>query len=235
MNNIITIYKKELRSYFTSPVAYIVMVVFLIITGWFFTNGLFLANVVSMRSVFDIIPFILLFFIPAISMRTFAEEKKSGTIELLLTKPITDYDIVIGKFLSTLSLAAITFLPTLVYVVSLKFLGPLDIGSIISAYIGLVLMCGIYVGIGLFASSLTENQVIAFIVSFLIVFILFMMNKILVFIPAPFNSILEYISSDYHFTSIARGVLDTRDLIYYFSGIYIMLLLTKTSLESRKW
>jgi ABC-2 type transport system permease protein len=235
MNNIITIYKKELRSYFTSPVAYIVMVVFLIITGWFFTNGLFLANVVSMRSVFDIIPFILLFFIPAISMRTFAEEKKSGTIELLLTKPITDYDIVIGKFLSTLSLAAITFLPTLVYVVSLKFLGPLDIGSIISAYIGLILMCGIYVGIGLFASSLTENQVIAFIVSFLIVFILFMMNKILVFIPAPFNSILEYISSDYHFTSIARGVLDTRDLIYYFSGIYIMLLLTKTSLESRKW
>ena len=235
MNNIITIYKKELRSYFTSPVAYIVMVVFLIITGWFFTNGLFLANVVSMRSVFDIIPFILLFFIPAISMRTFAEEKKSGTIELLLTKPITDYDIVIGKFLSTLSLAAITFLPTLVYVVSLKFLGPLDIGSIISAYIGLILMCGIYVGIGLFASSLTENQVIAFIVSFLIVFILFMMNKILVFIPAPFNSILEYISSDYHFTSIARGVLDTRDLIYYFSGIYIMLLLTKASLESRKW
>ena len=235
MNNIITIYKKELRSYFTSPVAYIVMVVFLIITGWFFTNGLFLANVVSMRSVFDIIPFILLFFIPAISMRTFAEEKKSGTIELLLTKPITDYDIVIGKFLSTLSLAAITFLPTLVYVVSMKFLGPLDIGSIISAYIGLILMCGIYVGIGLFASSLTENQVIAFIVSFLIVFILFMMNKILVFIPAPFNSILEYISSDYHFTSIARGVLDTRDLIYYFSGIYIMLLLTKTSLESRKW
>lgn len=235
MNNIITIYKKELRSYFTSPVAYIVMVVFLIITGWFFTNGLFLANVVSMRSVFDIIPFILLFFIPAISMRTFAEEKKSGTIELLLTKPVTDYDIVIGKFLSTLSLAAITFLPTLVYVVSLKFLGPLDIGSIISAYIGLVLMCGIYVGIGLFASSLTENQVIAFIVSFLIVFVLFMMNKILVFVPSPFNSILEYISSDYHFSSIARGVLDTRDLIYYFSGIYIMLLLTKTSLESRKW
>ena len=235
MNNIITIFKKELRSYFTSPVAYIVMVVFLIITGWFFTNGLFLANVVSMRSVFDIIPFVLLFFIPAISMRTFAEEKKTGTIELLLTKPITDYEIVIGKFLSTLALAAITFLPTVVYVISLKFLGPLDIGSIISAYIGLLLMCGIYVGIGLFASSLTENQVIAFIVSFLIVFALFMMNKILVFIPAPFNSIFEYISSDYHFTSIARGVLDTRDLIYYFSGIYIMLLLTKTSLESRKW
>jgi ABC-2 type transport system permease protein len=235
MNNILTIFKKELRSYFTSPVAYIVMVVFLIITGWFFTNSLFLAGVVTMRGVFDIVPFILLFFIPAISMRTFSEEKKSGTIELLLTKPITDYDIVIGKFLSTLALAALTFIPTLIYVISLKLLGPLDIGSIISAYIGLVLMCGIYIGIGLFASSLTENQVVAFIVSFLIVFVLFMMNKILIFIPSPLNSIVEYISSDYHFSSISRGVIDTRDLIYYFSGIYIMLLLTKTSLESRKW
>jgi len=235
MNNILTIYKKELKSYFTSPVAYIVIVVFLIITGWFFTNTLFIANVVSLRSVLDIIPFILLFFIPAISMRTIAEEKKAGTIELLLTKPITDFDIVIGKFLATITLAALTFAPTLVYVISLKFLGPIDLGSIISAYIGLVLMCGIYIGIGIFASSMTENQVVAFIISFLIIFVLFMLNKILIFIPAPLNSIFEYISSDYHFSSISRGVIDTRDLIYYFSGIYLMLLLTKTSLESRKW
>ena len=213
MNNILTIYKKELKSYFTSPVAYIVIVVFLIITGWFFTNTLFIANVVSLRSVLDIIPFILLFFIPAISMRTIAEEKKAGTIELLLTKPITDFDIVIGKFLATITLAALTFAPTLVYVISLKFLGPIDLGSIISAYIGLVLMCGIYIGIGIFASSMTENQVVAFIISFLIIFVLFMLNKILIFIPAPLNSIFEYISSDYHFSSISRGVIDTRDLI----------------------
>jgi ABC-2 type transport system permease protein len=211
------------------------MVVFLIITGWFFTSSLFVSGVVTMRGVFDIVPFILLFFIPAISMRTFSEEKKSGTIELLLTKPLSDFDIVLGKFLSTLAMAAITLAPTLVYVISLKFLGPLDLGSVISAYIGLILMSGIYIGIGLLASSLTENQVVAFIISFLIIFILFMLNKILMFVPTPLVSTLEYISSDYHFGSIARGVIDTKDIIYYFSGITVLLLLTKTSLESRKW
>jgi ABC-2 type transport system permease protein len=235
MNNSITIFKKELKSYFTSPVAYIIMVVFLIITGWFFTSSLFVSGVVTMRGVFDIVPFILLFFIPAISMRTFSEEKKSGTIELLLTKPLSDFDIVLGKFLSTLAMTAITLAPTLVYVISLKFLGPLDLGSVISAYIGLILMSGIYIGIGLLASSLTENQVVAFIISFLIIFILFMLNKILMFVPTPLVSTLEYLSSDYHFGSIARGVIDTKDIIYYFSGITVLLLLTKTSLESRKW
>jgi ABC-2 type transport system permease protein len=235
MNNILTIYKKELKSYFYSPVAYIVIVVFLIITGWFFTSSLFVAGVISMRNVFDMIPFILLFFIPAISMRTFSEEKKAGTIELLLTKPVTDFEIVLGKFFSTLSLAALTFIPTIIYAITLKFLGPVDIGSIFSAYLGLILMSGIYISIGLFCSSLTENQVVAFIISFLIIFALFMMNKILMFVPTPLVSIIEYISSDYHFSSITRGVIDTKDLIYYFSGIYIMLLLTKTSLEGRKW
>lgn len=235
MNNSITILKKELKSFFTSPVAYIIIVVFLIITGWFFTSNLFVGGVITMRAVFDIVPFILLFFIPAISMRTFSEEKKSGTIELLLTKPLSDFDIVFGKFLSTFILAAITLFPTLIYVISLKMLGPIDIGSIISAYIGLLLMSGIYIGIGLLASSLTENQVVAFIISFLIIFTLFMLNKILIFVPTYLVSILESISSEYHFSSISRGVIDTRDLIYYFSGITILLLLTKTSLESRKW
>jgi ABC-2 type transport system permease protein len=235
MNIILTIFKKELKSYFYSPVAYIVIVVFLIITGWFFTSSLFVAGVISMRNVFDIIPFILLFFIPAISMRTFSEEKKAGTIELLLTKPITDFDIVLGKFFSTLALATLTFVPTVVYVISLKFLGPLDFGSIFSAYVGLVLMAGLYISIGLFASSITENQVVAFIISFLIIFALFMMNKILMFVPPILVPIIEYISADFHFSSITRGVIDTKDLIYYFSGIYIMLLLTKTSLEGRKW
>ena len=235
MDKILTIYKKELKSYFYSPVAYIVIVVFLIITGWFFTSSLFVAGVVSMRNVFDIIPFILLFFIPAISMRTFSEEKKAGTIELLLTKPVTDFDIVLGKFFSTLTLAALTFVPTIIYAISLKFLGPLDIGTIIGAYLGLLLMSGIYISIGLFSSSLTENQVVAFIISFLIIFALFMMNKILMFIPPFMVPVVEHISTDFHFSSITRGVIDTKDLIYYFSGIYLMLLLTKTSLEGRKW
>jgi ABC-2 type transport system permease protein len=235
MDSIFTIYKKELRSYFNSPVAYIVIVVFLIITGWFFTSNLFVGGVVTMRGVLDIIPFILIFFIPAISMRTFAEEKKTGTIELLLTKPITDFEIIIAKFLSTLTFAVLALAPTLIYVISLSFLGSLDYGSIISAYIGLILMCGVYISIGIFASSLTENQVIAFIVCFLIVFALFMLNKVLIYMPGSIVTILEYIGTDYHFSSISRGVIDTRDIIYYLSGILIMMFLTKASLESRKW
>ncbi|MGB3018593.1 MAG: ABC transporter permease subunit [Ignavibacteria bacterium] len=235
MNNILTIFRKELRSYFSSPVAYLVLAVFLIITGWFFTSNLFLGGVVTMRNVFDIIPFIFLFFIPAITMRSFAEEKKTGTIELLLTKPITDLDIVIGKFLAALSLTAIALLFTWIYVISLSFIGKLDFGAVTGAYIGLLLMAGVYISIGIFASSLTHNQVVAFIISFLIVFALFMLNKVLIFLPSGLASIFEYLSIDYHFGNIARGVLDSRNLIYYFSGILIFILLTKTSLESRRW
>ena len=235
MKNILTIFRKELKSYFNSPVAYIVIVVFLIITGWFFTSSLFLSGVVTMRNVFDIIPFIFLFFVPAISMRTFSEEKKSGTIELLLTKPITDTDIVMGKFLAALALTGIALAFTLIYVISLSFLGSIDLGSIIGSYIGLLLMSGIYISIGIFASSLTENQVVAFIISFLIVFALFMLNKVLIFLPTSLASVLEYISIDYHFGNISRGILDSRNIIYYLSGMFIFILLTRFSLESRKW
>lgn len=235
MKNILTIFRKELRSYFNSPVAYIVLVVFLVITGWFFTSSLFLSGIVTMRNVFDIIPFIFLFFIPAISMRTLSEEKKSGTIELLLTKPITDLDIVLGKFLAALALTCIALAFTVIYVISLTFIGKIDTGAIIGSYIGLIFMSGIYISIGIFASSLTENQVVAFIISFLIVFALFLLNKVLMFLPTGIASILEYISIDYHFSNIARGVIDSRDLIYYLSGISIFILLTKTSLEKRRW
>ncbi len=235
MQNIITIARKELVSYFTSPVAYIVMMVFLGITGWYFTSELFLGGFVTMRVVFSIIPFIFIIFIPIISMRTFAEEKKLGTIELLLTKPVTDFDIIIGKFLATLGLTIATILPTIVYVVTLTFLGPVDLGPIISAYIGLFLMAGVYISIGVFTSSLTENQIIAAILSFVIIFVLYLLNYILGYLPTTISNILQYISSSYHFNSIQRGVLDSRDLIYYISGIAIFLFLTRLSLESRKW
>ena len=168
-------------------------------------------------------------------MRSISEEKKSGTIELLLTKPISDLDIVMGKFLAALALTCIALAFTLIYVLSLTFIGKIDTGAIIGSYIGLIFMSGIYISIGIFASSLTENQVVAFIVSFLIVFALFLLNKVLMFLPAGVASILEYISIDYHFSNIARGVIDSRDLIYYISGISIFILLTKTSLEKRRW
>jgi len=235
MQNIKTIYLKELRSYFNSPIAYIVIIVFLIIAGYFFTNGLFQNNLATLRSLFDIIPFIFLFFIPAITMRLFSEEKKQGTIELLLTKPITDYELVAGKYLAAFVLTLITLLPTLLYFIVVLLLGRIDIGTVIGGYLGLIFTAGVYIGIGLFASSLTENQVVAFIVSFVVIFALFMMGKILMQLSPALVSAIEYISTDYHFVNISRGVIDSRNLIYYFSMIAFTLFLTKVSLESRKW
>jgi ABC-2 type transport system permease protein len=235
MQNIKTIYLKELKSYFNSPIAYIVIIVFLAIVGWFFVTGLFANNVASMRSMFDMVPFIFLFFIPAITMRSFSEEKKQGTIELLLTKPVKDIELVIGKFMAAFVLTLITLLPTLIYLIAVIALGDTDKGAIIGGYLGLILMSGVYIGIGIFASSLTENQVVAFIVSFILVFALFMMGKILVQVSPGLVSAVEFLSTDYHFTNISRGVIDTRNLIYYFSMIFLTIFLTKVSLESRKW
>ncbi|MGH2575153.1 MAG: ABC transporter permease subunit [Ignavibacteria bacterium] len=235
MQNIKTIYLKELKSYFNSPIAYIVIIVFLVIVGYFFTNSFFTNNVASLRGMFDIVPFIFLFFIPAITMRTFSEEKKQGTIELLLTKPVQDYELVVGKFLAAFMLTIITLLPTLLYFIVVVLLGKIDFGTVIGGYLGLILMGGVYIGIGIFASSVTENQVVAFIISFVVVFTLFMMGKVLMQFSPALVSAFEFISTDYHFTNISRGVIDSRNLIYYFSMIFFTVFLTKVSLESRRW
>lgn len=234
-NNIKTIYSKELKSYFNSPIAYIVIIVFLAIVGYFFTSSFFSNSMSTLRGMFDMVPFVFLFFIPAITMRSFSEEKKQGTIELLLTKPVKDYELVIGKFLSAFVLMLITLLPTLLYVVALLVLGDTDKGALIGGYMGLILMGAIYIGVGIFASSLTENQVVAFIVSFVAVFALFMMGKILQQVSPGLVSAVEFLSADYHYSNISRGVIDTRDLFYYFSLIFLTMFLTKTSIESRKW
>ena len=233
--NIKNIYSKELKSYFNSPIAYIVIIVFLAIVGYFFTSSLFSNNMATLRGMFDMVPFVFLFFIPAITMRSFSEEKKQGTIELLLTKPVKEYELVIGKFLSAFVLMVITLLPTLVYVLAVVLMGDTDKGALIGGYLGLILMGAIYIGVGIFASSLTENQVIAFIISFVAVFALFMMGKVLQQISPGLVSTVEFLSADYHYSNISRGVIDTRDLFYYFSLIFLTVFLTKTSIESRKW
>lgn len=235
MQNVKTIYLKELRSYFNSPIAYIVIIVFLIIAGYFFTNGLFQNNLATLRSLFDIVPFIFLFFVPAITMRLFSEEKKQGTIELLLTKPVKDEELVGGKFVAAFVLTLIALLPTLLYLIVVMLLGKIDLGTVIGGYLGLIFMAAVYIGVGLFASSLTENQVVAFIISFIAVFALFMIGKVLLQFSPVLVSAVEYISTDYHFTNISRGVIDSRDLIYYLSMVGFSLYLTKVSLESRKW
>lgn len=233
--NIKTIFQKELRSYFNSPVAYIVIVVFLAILGWYFSYYLFLMNLSSMRIVFEITPYLLLVFAPAITMRLISEEKKSGTLELLMTKPVREYEIVIGKFLAAWALYLVTLLPTLCYFITVSILGTLDIGSVIGGYIGLMLVGAVFVAVSVFGSSITENQVVAFIVSFLVVFILFMLDKIVPYAPGSLASIFEFLSLDFHFSNMARGVLDSRDLLYYISMVGFTLFLGTVALQRRRW
>lgn len=235
IRTIMTVFRRELRSYFNSPVAYVVIVVFLAIVGWFFSSNLFLMNVASMRVVFELVPLVFLFFIPAITMRLLSEEQMTGTLELLTTRPVRDSEIVLGKFFAAWLLVAVTLLPTLLYVIALATLGPLDIGPVLSGYLGLLLMAAVYIGIGIFASSLTKNQIVAFIISFLIVLALFLLNKVLIYVPEGLASTFEFLGIDYHFSNIARGVIDSRNLIYFASLIGFSLLLASVSLERRKW
>ena len=233
MNNVLPIFKKEIRSYFSSPVAYIVITVFLLICGWFFSTSLFVVGQASLRNVFQIIPFVLTFFVPAITMRLVSEEKKTGTFELLSTMPVADSEIVLGKYLAALVLLAVSIGFTLTYAVTVGALGNSDGGATAAAYIGLVLLGAGYVAIGLLASSLTENQIVAFIVSFLIIFALSLVDKVLLFVPAALASIFEYLSAEYHFNNIARGVLDSRDLVYYASLIVLGLYFSARAVQRR--
>jgi ABC-2 type transport system permease protein len=233
--NVGTIFKKELRSYFNSAVAYVVIVVFLAIVGWLYTSSMFLVNVASLRLMFEWIPLVFLFVVPAVTMRLIAEEKKAGTIELLTTKPLHDWEIVIGKFLAAWALIGVTLLPTLIYYVTVAFLGDIDNGPVVGGYLGLLFMAGVYVAIGLLASSVTENQIVAFIIGLLMMFAFFMMDKVLIFVPDFMTSVIEYLGIDFHFSNIARGVIDSRDIVYFGSILGFMLYLSVVSLERRKW
>jgi ABC-2 type transport system permease protein len=233
--NVKTICLKELRSFFNSPVAYIVIVVFLVILGWFFTSNLFIANISSLRTVFEMTPFLLLFFAPAITMRLISEEKKTGTLELLITKPVRESEIIAGKFLAAWTLYLFTLLPTLCYYVIVSSIGTLELGPVLGGYLGLLLVGAVFLAVSIVGSALTENQVVAFIVSFLIVFCLFMLDKVLIYLPSSLASVFEYISVDYHFSNIARGVIDTRDLIYYGSSVLFLLLVGTAVLQKRRW
>lgn len=235
MKKVIPIFRREIFAYFFSPMAYIVISVFLLLTGWFFTSELFLADDSSLRSVFSIIPFIFIFFAPAITMRLLSEERKSGTIELLVTMPLTDMEIVLGKYLAGLGLLVVALFFTLPYALTIIVLGRPDVGMLVTGYLGLVLMGASYISVGVFASTISKNQVVSFIVAFMIIFILFLLNKFLPVMPSYLVPLLQYLSIDYHFTNVSRGVIDTRDIVYYLSLIVFMLSLAKLSLESRKW
>jgi ABC-2 type transport system permease protein len=235
MNPALVISKREIRTYFNSPVAYIVVTVFTIVFGFFFFNNLFVEKQADMRSFFSLAPLMFCFFAPAVTMRLLAEEKGSGTIEILITMPVRDWEVVVGKFLAAMVLLCATLGLTLAFAVTVSQLGPLDKGPAVAGYVGLLLMGGSYIAIGVMASSFTRNQVVSLIIAFGICFALFLFGKVLPFVPDPLKPIVSFLSTDTHFENVSRGVIDSRDVVYYLSVIVVSLLIATTSVESRKW
>ena len=241
----LAILHKEITGFFSSLVAYITIAAFLIVTGlflWVFPESSILDyGYAGMDSFFNIAPYIFMFLIPAITMGSLAEERKDGTFELLATRPITDWDIIGGKFLASLAIVVLTLLPTFVYYLTIYQLGipkgNIDAGAVIGSYLGLVLMGSAFVSIGLFASSLSKNQIIAFTVSVVLSFFAFSgfdsISQVLSF--QNVNSYLTNLGINQHYQSISRGVLDTRDLMYFISFSALFLVFTKTILGGRKW
>jgi ABC-2 type transport system permease protein len=235
MNAALVITKRDLRTYFNSPVAYIVGAVYMILSGYLFFNTLFIEKQAEMRGYFGLTPMLFSFIIPAITMRLIAEEKGSGTLELLITMPVRDWEVVVGKFLAGLGLLAVLLGLTLVYAFTLNALGPVDKGPTYGGYFGLLLMGGAYVAIGVMASSLTRNQIVSFILAFAISFALYLFGRITQIVPPALQPLIAFLSIDGHFEQISRGVIDSRDIVYYLSIMVVCLVVATLALESRKW
>jgi len=242
----LAIYKKELSSFFGSLIGYIVIAVFLVFTGlvmWVFVDTSVLEySFASMDSLFYLAPTMFLFLIPAITMKTFAEESQRGTLELLFTKPISDTQIILGKFLANLTLVIFAILPTLLYFYSIYQLGApkgnIDSGAVFGSYLGLIFLSGVFVAIGLFSSALTNNQVIAFVIAIFLSFLLhwgfYYFSKLPVF-WGVWDDFIAKFGIDYHYKSISKGLLDSRDVIYFVSVIAIFLVLTDFILKKKKY
>ena len=236
MRNLKAVYFKEIKSYFNSPMAYIFLVIFSVINGYFFTRTFFLFNQSDMRSLFNIIPLVYLFFIPAVTMSLIAREKNMGTMEVISTLPLKEIDFVAGKFLAAFSLVVTGLLVTLIHFITLTQVGTnVDYGAIFTGYLGLALAGAVYSSVGTFASSVTDNQVVAFIIGIFIVLIFFLMDKMLMFVPIYLTGLIQYLSVDYHLSNISRGVIDSRNLVYFASVVSFFLFMTVRILEIRKW
>ena len=228
---------RELRSFFDSLTAYILLVIFLGLSGfftWIYGSDVFLMGQASLKPFFGVAYWTLFFFTPAITMRTIAEEKRTGTIELLMTKSLSDWQLVLGKYLSCLLLIVIALVCTFPFYFTVWNLGPVDHGSVLCGYLGLVLMSSAYISIGIFASSVTSNQIVSFLLSLLIgVFFLIIFQALSTNVTGFLGTIFQYLSISEHFDSISRGVLDSRDITYFLSITFISLLLAEYNLVKR--
>ncbi len=234
MRQVLLIFNKEFKDYFSSPIAYIVIAIFLAVTGWLFFSTFFVYGQVDLRRFFSLLPFLFALVVPIITMRLFSEELNVGSYELLLTLPVTFSDIILGKFLAAVAFIAAILVPTLAYPIFISFLGQLDWGVVAGSYIGAILLGAAYAGIGLFASSLTRNQIIACIVAMVICVMLAIVHQMLFFFPQSILNAIEFISATSHFNNIAKGIVDTRDLIYFLSVIFLGLYTTHLVMQEKK-
>jgi ABC-2 type transport system permease protein len=235
MRRTLTIARRELIGYFNGPAAYIVICLFLIMMGLFFWNPFFLINRATVREMFDLMSVLLLPTAPAITMGLLAEEKRTGTMEVLLTMPIKDAEVILGKFLGAFGLLCVLLLLTLPYPISVSTLGHLDWGPVLSGYLAVLLEGAAMLAIGVLTSSWTENQLIAFFAGGMLCFAFWIIARFLPFVPQNAASALEWLSFDYHYDNMLRGVIDSRDVIYFLSMIGFSLTLAFRSLESRRW
>lgn len=237
MKAIWIIAKKELTSFFDSLVAYVLLVVFLGLSGfftWISGSDIFLRGQVTLEPFFGVAYWTLFFFIPALTMRMLAEENRTGTIELLQTKSVSDWQIVFGKSLACLLLIIIALAFTIPYYITLTKLGDVDHGAVWCGYLGLILMSCVYISIGMFASSITNNQIVAFLVALLIgVFFLIIFDVLSSGSPGTVSDVLHYLSMTTHFDSISRGVIDTKDILYFLLLSFVGLVLAENVLAKR--
>ncbi|MBL4654872.1 MAG: ABC transporter permease subunit [Bacteroidia bacterium] len=239
MHAIWVITKKELSGFFDSLIAYILLVVFLGLSGfftWLYGSDVFLIGQASLNSFFGIAYWTLFFFIPALTMGMIAEENKTGTIEILITKAVSDWQIVVGKYLACLLLVVIALLCTLPYYFTIAKLGPIDHGSVWGGYLGMVFMSSAYIAVGLFASSITNNQIVSFLLALFIgLFFQILFSVLAGNFTGTIGAILSYLSLGDHFESLSRGVIDSKDIIYFISITGTGLILSQVLLSKRNW
>ena len=233
MGQAIHIFQKEFRAYFVSPIAYIVIAIFLLVTGWFFFSTFFLFNQAILRNFFMLLPLVFSFVIPAVTMRLISEELNIGSYEILLTMPVTLTDVVLGKFFAAVAFIAAMLVPTLAYPITTAALGQLDWGPVVGGYLGAILLAAAFCAIGLFASALTRNQIIAFIIGTVICFALTLIDKMLFFLPRSLLGVFSYLGADLHFQNIAKGIIDSRDIVYFLSVCFVGLYAAHLALQEK--
>lgn len=234
LTNIKTLFRKEIAHYLNNSPSYVLTSVFLLISGYFYAQPLFLINQANLNSLIDIMPLVLTFFAPALAMKLIAEEKKTQTVELLMTLPLTEYEIIIAKFLASALVITASVALMLTYSFTLYLLSTPDTGHIIGTYLSLLFTSYMFLSAGIFASSLSSSQITAFIIGFAISFFFFIMGKVTIFVPVILQPLTTYIGVDSHISNMARGVIDFKDIVYYLSVTFVFLYLTTLKLKGMR-